>query len=145
MNRLLVIILCSFCLSAMGQKYRLITWSDLTDVTFEEKYYERYDTDYFYPTFGKSVKALDGKTVQISGYVIAVEKETGFYVLSSNPFASCFFCGNAGPETVVKLNFDGWPDDYETDTYKTFRGRLRLNAENIFELNYILESTELVD
>ncbi len=127
-------------LGASAQK--TIEWSDLTDVEFEETYYERYDTKYFKPTFGESVKALDGEEIRISGYVIAVEAESGFYVLSANPYSACFFCGNAGPETVIELEFDGWPDAYETDTYKTFTGVLRLNSDDIFRLNYILSGVE---
>ena len=142
MRTALLTLLVIFSLQGWAQKAQLITWSDLTDVSFEEKFYERYDTKYFYPTFGEGVKKLEGKYVEISGYVIAVEKETGFYVLSANPYAACFFCGNAGPETVIKLNFKDWPDEYETDSYKTFKGELRLSADNIFELDYSLENAE---
>jgi len=140
---ILSIALVAMC-SMVSKAQLAIDWEQLTDVTFEEKYYERYDTDYWYPTFGESVKKLDGVEVQITGYVVAVEPETGFYVLSANPFSQCFFCGNAGPETVIQLNFKSWPREYENDEYLTFSGTLRLNAENLFELNYIIEDAEEV-
>lgn len=120
-----------------------IDWSNLSDVSFEDKYYEEFDQYLPYPTFGQSVKDLEDKEVQISGYIIPIEPER--YILSQNPFASCFFCGGAGPETVLELELTSYDKTYYTDQYLSFKGILKLNIEDIDKLNYLLQSAEEVE
>src|SRR5688572_30207942 len=55
-----------------------ITWKILTDVQFKEDYDTELDAYYLKPTFGPSVKALEGKDVFITGYVIPVDYDTDF-------------------------------------------------------------------
>ena len=43
----------------------------------------------------------------------------------------------------LRLRKDG--RRFKTDEYHTFSGILRLNSDNIYELNYILENAELED
>ena len=117
-----------------------LTWDMLTDVEFKDVYVEEIDAYYWKPTFGESVENLEGKEVYITGYIIPVDYDENFYVLSRYPYANCFFCGGAGPESVVDLRFkkeDG--KTYKTDERATFKGTLRLNADDIYEMNYILE------
>ena len=91
------------------------------------------------PYFGPSVKNLEGKKFYITGYVIPVDIDEDFYVLSRYPFANCFFCGGAGPETVVDLQFSGHsPREYATDERLTFAGELKLNADDVYQMNYII-------
>lgn len=113
-----------------------ITWGDLTAVTFEEKYYDKEEAWMLFPTFGEDVKKLEGKVVEIKGYVIPLEPER--YVLSANPFSSCFFCGNAGPETVMELDMTSYDRVFYTDDFLTFQGTFTLNDQNIDRMNYIL-------
>jgi len=86
-----------------------LTWETLKMVTFTDKYYKESDAYYMFPTFSKEVKAVEGKEVFITGYVIPVDAASEFYVLSARPFAECFFCGGAGPETVIELQFGKLP------------------------------------
>ena len=87
---------------------------------------------------------LEGKKVQIQGYMIPVDLELGLYVLSANPYAACFFCGNAGPESVMALKFDKKPRRFELDEVVTFKGTLQLNDSNVDEMNYLLLHTQEV-
>ncbi|MEL6589730.1 MAG: DUF3299 domain-containing protein [Bacteroidota bacterium] len=113
-------------------------WNDLSDVSFEVRYFEAAQDSLLFPKFGVSVKALEGEKVAISGYVIPVTYER--YVLSANPFAQCFFCGNAGPETVMELSIDNLEGVlFHTDEFRTFTGTFALNDNDIDKLNYILE------
>ena len=98
-----------------------------------------------YPTFGQSVQKLSGKPVELTGYVLPVDLESNVYVLSAFPFSACFFCGGAGPESVVSLKFKKSGKKFKTDERRTFRGTLKLNADNIYELNYILADAEMLD
>jgi len=133
-----LLLLSGFSLSLLAPVE--ITWDTLTDVSFEDKYYSEFDQYLPFPTFGISVKALAGKEVKITGYVIPIEPER--YILSQNPFASCFFCGGAGPETVLELELTSYEKTYFTDQYLSFTGFLKLNSQDIDKLNYILERAE---
>jgi hypothetical protein len=119
---------------------KLIDWNTLADVTFKEKYYEKTKEWYLFPSFGPVVKALNGKDVRIKGYVIPLDVDEGIFALSAFPFAACFFCGGAGPETVIRLKFKDKPKKYKTDYVAVFAGKLKLNATDVNEFNYILEN-----
>ncbi|RMG66740.1 MAG: DUF3299 domain-containing protein [Bacteroidetes bacterium] len=118
-----------------------LSWQQLQDVTFEDRYYEDIEEYLLFPAFGDSVKALAGQPVKIAGYVLPVEP--GRYVLSANPFSSCFFCGGAGPESVMELELRDTTLLFYTDEWRTFQGRLQLNDSNVDKLNYILEEAEV--
>ncbi len=116
-----------------------LTWKTLTDVQFKDIYVKELDAYYWKPTFGPSIKALEGKEVFITGYVIPVDFDANFYVVSRYPYANCFFCGGGGPESVVDLRFPAKHPAYKTDDRKTFKGKLKLNGDDVYQMNYILE------
>jgi len=122
--------------------YLPLTWEQLADVKFEEKFYEDVNEWLWFPSFGPQVQAKTGKPVYITGYVIPVEP--GRYVLSKNSFESCFFCGGAGPESVMELTLADPKQIFANDEYRTFKGTLRVNDSDIDRLNYILEGAEVV-
>ena len=125
-----------------SEAYAELTWRMLEDVEFIDVYVEELDAYYWKPTFGDIVNGLDGKEVHITGYMIPVDLDDDFYVLSRYPFANCFFCGGAGPESVIDLRFDGKsPRVYQTDERLTFAGKFRLNADDVYQMNYILDGT----
>jgi len=128
--------------------YIILTWEELARVTFEEDYHEEVEEYIFRPMFSDTLKALDGKKVMVEGFVIPIE-ETGdetFVVLSGLPYLQCFFCGGAGPETVIDILPKGkLKKRLTTDEKIIFKGKLRLNADDLDYLNYILDDAELVD
>jgi hypothetical protein len=80
------------------------------------------------PRFLKDLRKLDGKQITIEGYVLPLDVDGQSYALSANPYAACFFCGGAGPESVIALWFDGpAPRRYKIDERARFTGRLVLN------------------
>ncbi len=123
---------------------KLIDWKFLAKVDFEDKYYPEYEAWYLYPVFPKQIKELNGKQVIIKGYVIPMDVTDGTYALSAYPFSNCFFCGGAGPESVLSLKFSGNHKKYETDEVVTFVGTLKLNDTNLEDFNYILENVKEV-
>ncbi len=117
-----------------------LTWQVLSDVEFTDIYLEELDAYYWMPEFGPQVIAAEGKEFHITGYMIPVDVDEDFYVLSRFPFANCFFCGGAGPESVIDLRFPTREKrTYQTDDRLTFRGTLRLNADDVYQMNYILD------
>lgn len=128
--------------SANGLAPVKVSWKTLSDVKFNKKWDEQEGMYILYPEFGASVKNLEGKEIQISGYVIPVDYNENFYVLSAFPYSSCFFCGGAGPESVISLKFKSKGERFKTDTRLTVKGILELNSTDIYEMNYILRDAE---
>jgi hypothetical protein len=132
--------------TALSQEYKVITWKDLSDVKFYEKYNDEYDINILYPIFGDQVKKLDGQLVEIQGYAIPIE-ELGYQdilVLSGLPYAQCFFCGMAGPESVMDIKPKKKIKNVKLDAKLKFRGRLKLNETDLAQLNYILLDAEMI-
>lgn len=122
-----------------------ITWKTLTDVTFRERLNLQQRDFIKIPTFGSSVRELEGKQVQIKGYMIPVSLPDDIYVISEKPMSSCFFCGSAGPETLMELEFKSKPRRFKTDEIRTLKGVLQLNADNTDQLCYRMISVEVVE
>lgn len=127
----------------IANKDTLITldWQTLRDVRYKRKYHAEYDEYFEYPIFGAQVKALDRKKVEVQGYIIPLGG--GAYALSKNPYAACFFCGGAGPETVIGLNFAKAPKRLKVDDFLRIRGIFRLNEENVEQFMYQLHAAEV--
>ncbi|MBO9615865.1 MAG: DUF3299 domain-containing protein [Dyadobacter sp.] len=122
-----------------------INWKRLTDVRFTRKLNRELSMYFLYPTFGPSVNALQGKEISIRGYMIPVDENDHIYVISAKPMAACFFCGGAGPESIIELQFRKKKQRFRTDEVLTVRGRLILNADNVDHLNYILKDAEVIE
>lgn len=123
-----------------------LTWDMLKDVSFKKKWYAQESIFMLYPTFGAPLKRLENKEVIIKGYVIPVDVATNMYVLSAFPYSQCFFCGGAGPESVMSLKpKKSEVRKYKTDEMHTFTGKLKLNADDIYEMNYILDDADLIE
>ncbi len=124
-----------------------LTWVQLKDVSFEETWYPELEQYLLFPTFGESLRARVGQRFLISGYVIPVdpgdENRPARYVLSANPFSACFFCGNAGPESVVELELKKPDQLFATDEFRSFWGVFSLNDKDVDRLNYLLQDAEL--
>ena len=140
----LIIFLYLVCLwGTYGFSQTSIDWVTLADVQFEQKLSEESGESYDLATFGEKVKALEGKEVILSGYVIPLDPLGLSFVLSRNPNATCFFCGGGGPETVVDIKVKpGQIKQYKMDERKTFRGILQLNPTNIKHFTYVLKMAE---
>lgn len=144
MRNNLLLILAFLSLPIVAWTQVNITWKQLAEVDFEMRYFKAYDLNIMAPIFGKSPKAFEGKEIIISGYVLPLDIND--FVLSQNPYASCFFCGGAGPETIVELQLK--PEaarHFRMDQWMTFKGILRLNHSDPYHFIYILERAELIN
>lgn len=141
MLRLLII---SFLLITTEAKSQTeITWKTLDDVTFTDKYSEEAQGYYYYPNFGRTVKALEGKQVILKGYMLVIDPSAGVYILSRYPYVSCFFCGNGGPESIVELKLLPDHPKFDMDQTVTILGTLELNYDDIYQSNYMLQDAQV--
>jgi hypothetical protein len=119
-------------------------WKTLQKITFKKKYDEMLGFKVDVPVFSEEIKKLEGKTVTVKGYVIPVEgyKSHKEFVFSAFPYNMCFFCGGAGPETVMEV-FAKESIKYSAEAI-TIKGKLELNDSDINRLIYIIKDVELV-
>ncbi|WP_289039613.1 hypothetical protein [uncultured Zobellia sp.] len=134
-HKLLYALFFLVSITAMGQVD--LTWDDLAQVDYTEKYFPAYDSNFLYPEFSQEIINLQGKEVTLSGYFLDIDPNGELIILSKNPLASCFFCGNGGPETAVELRFKSKPD-FKTDDVVLITGTLLLNKDDVEHFNYIL-------
>ena len=125
--------ICSFCFSQ--QK---VTWQDLSKITFTDKFFSEYNDYFMYPTFSPSIKSLEGKQITITGYFLDIVAKENTYMLSKGPMASCYFCGQGGPESAIELEFIN-TQNFKTDDIVSITGILNLNKDDVEHFNYILK------
>lgn len=119
-------------------------WKTLSKITFKKEYDEMMGFKVDVPVFSEDVKKLAGEEVEIRGYIIPVEgyKSHKEFVFSAYPYNMCFFCGGAGPETVLEV-YAKEPIKYTAEPV-IIKGKLQLNNDDINRLIYSLEEAVLV-
>lgn len=96
------------------------------------------------PVFSKNLKSFHGKKVKLKGFVIPVNEvgDQDKFMLSALPFNVCYFCGAAGPETVIEVDSD---DGIRFNTKAIWvEGFLFLNDTDPDHHMYLLKSAQLI-
>lgn len=124
------------CTSVFSQK--TLNWDDLLDVRYTTTFDGEAGYVYMKPTYGPSLSEMDGKVVEIRGYVLPMDTDGNAYALSAFPYSACFFCGGGSRESIMELHLASYDKRYSTDDIVTFRGVFRLSTEQ-FGLNYLIE------
>lgn len=130
--------------SSIAQQNKNI-WKTLSKITFTKEYDELLGFKIDKPVFSESVKALEGQEIVVKGYVIPVEgyKNHKEFIFSAFPYNMCFFCGGAGPETVMEVEATEGVK-YTTEQI-VLKGTLSLNNKDINHLMYKLSEAERID
>ncbi len=122
LRSLAFLLLVSLSAEALAQKS--LAWPVLAMTNYDQDP----QTGQYFPKFPAILESqFEGEEVVIAGYLIPVDVEANTYALSKNPFSTCFFCGNAGPETVIELKFEEDPGRFATDKFLPIVGELSLN------------------
>ncbi len=128
----------SFQVANQEQNYNDDIWKILLKVKSIMK-----DNAYM-PQFTPEAKALDGKIITIKGYMYPLEEapKHEFFMLSYFPTSVCFFCGGAGPESIIEVTA-AKPVVFSSRPV-TLRGKLKLNQHDKERLFFLLLSAEEV-
>ena len=128
----LSLVLCNL----VGKAQEVLPWELLAvpDSTTPDGLYE--------PQFPSWLDKYQNQEIVIQGYLVPVDVEGNQYALSRYAFSSCFFCGNAEPNTVVELVFKERPDNLITDQFVVVKGILMFNSNDPFRLFFILQQVE---
>lgn len=120
-------------------------WDVFARVNFVEKLITELNEYYLVPQFDARIKEYEGKDFIIAGHYVPFDLvNEDAIVLSKYPYAQCFFCGGAGPESVVEVVFISGIPTIKFDQFITIKGKLRLNAVDVNHLNFILEDAKLI-
>ncbi len=136
----LTLILCFTAFQMAAQDTDSNVWKTLSKITYKKEYDELMGFKVDVPVFSKDVEMLDGKEVTLKGYIIPVEgyKSHTEFVFSAFPYNMCFFCGGAGPETVMEV-VTTEPVKYTAEAIE-LKGTLHLNGTDINKLIYSLSN-----
>lgn len=126
-------------------------WEDLLTLEFKFKYDASIDDVIFNPQFTARIKKHEGKRIRVDGYIIpfdVVEEVLGddndgsVFMLSAYPAQVCFFCGGAGPESIIQV-YPTEPIHY-TAKRVTLEGVLELNDTDYLNMAYILKRAKFI-
>lgn len=119
-------------------------WKTFSKISYKKEYDELMGFKIDKPVFSDAIKALDGKEVTIKGYIIPVEgyKSHKEFIFSAFPYSMCFFCGGAGPETVMEVEATEGIK-YSADAI-IIKGIVKLNDKDINRLMYKLVNAKLI-
>lgn len=142
----LVFVVTGFCqtgLQAQSDSQESL-WKTLSMITYKKEYDEFLGFKIDKPVFSDKIHSLDGKEVTVKGFIIPVEgyKSHKEFIFSAFPYSMCFFCGGAGPESVMEVEALE-PVEYSTESI-TITGTLKLNTDDVNKLMYALIDAKLV-
>jgi hypothetical protein len=142
LRKLLIIICLGTTLTAYAQETNF--WHVLAEVGFaSNSLKDALQVDK--PVFGKHLLTWNQKKITLKGYLIPLSEVNGKpdYMLSSLPFSMCYFCGGAGPETVVELQTKE-KIKFVTKAIRV-EGVLYLNDKDPDHHMYILRDVKILD
>jgi hypothetical protein len=146
MMKNLLIVVCVCVTTVVAGQGKTDTWNEFAKTKFEPKFYEKLGEYLFYPTFPAELKAMEGKEITVEGFYVPFAPEDGDYIiLSKYPMSQCFFCGGGGPESIAEVNFAKNPGKFQVDDLVTVKGKLKLNADDMDHVNFILEGAVVIN
>lgn len=119
-------------------------WKTLQKITYIKDYDEFLGFKVDKPVFSEAIKALEGKEVTVKGFIIPLEGYKGSkeFIFSAFPYANCFFCGGAGPESVMEVTATD-PINYTAESI-VLKGKLVLNSKDVNKLMFAITGAKQV-
>jgi hypothetical protein len=117
-------------------------WHTLAEVGFRKEQKNGYEVEV--PMFSNHLKSWNGKKIKLKGYVIPVGEvgNESKFMFSSLPFNVCYFCGAAGPETIVEV--ESTEKVKFTSQSIWMEGTLQLNEKDPDRHIYILKAANVI-
>ena len=128
--------------NSMMQAPDTLTWKLLGVIKYVNKPSKDYPDGVMFPIINSTLKAKSKKKIVMSGFIIPIDNVS--FALSKNVFASCFFCGQAGPETIMGIKFKGATPKLKTDQYVTMEGTFRYNDNDVNDWIYHIENAVII-
>lgn len=92
--------------------------------------------------FEDIIKDMDGDEITVRGYIIPLsgKRAQSQFMFSAYPYNTCFFCGGAGPESVMETSMQAGKTVEFSEKPITLRGTFRYQANSETEIFYRLEN-----
>jgi hypothetical protein len=119
-----------------------LNWKLLGQIKFLKKPSKEYPEGVMFPVINPTLKAKNNRTIYMTGFIVPIDNKN--YALSKNVFASCFFCGQAGPETIMGIKFKNPGVKLKTDQYVTLQGTFRYNDSDVDDWIYHIDNAVIV-
>ena len=146
MKHTILLLLITITASMSAQIQSTDNWNTLGMVSISTEYDESLGMEIQKPTVSIIAKQLDGKEVELSGFIIPLTGKLAqsHFMLSRYPQSMCFFCGKAGPETAAQVFMNGEKKVEFTEDKVTIKGILRINATDMNNLLYTLDQAQVI-
>lgn len=120
-------------------------WLLFEKVKYTRKFYKEVNEYYLTPFFDSRIRQYESAEILLKGHFIPFDlPEKNVIVLSKYPYAACFFCGGAGPESVAEIHFKDKHPKFKADQVIQVSGKLKLNDTDINHMNFILTDAVLI-
>ncbi len=142
-NRLIILMTLIF-LDTVSVLAQYSIWPILSGVKYKKVSDPLLGYEVDYPVFNDEIKSIEGRRVKVRGFIVPTNgyKSSREFVLSALPVKSCYFCGGAGPDTVIEIR--ARQDIPVTSERVELEGRFRLNSADLNRLMFQLEDAILV-
>ena len=78
-------------------------WEMFAEISKKRTFVEEASAHYRIPVFTPELQDLSGKDIALRGYYLPYSTVDSVIIISRFPYASCFFCGRAGIESVAMV------------------------------------------
>lgn len=123
-----------------------LTWDDFNEVTYKDVYLKELDSWFWQPEFSEKLMSVDNDTIHIAGFLQnGGTEEKPAYILCHHKKMHFGCCSSTGPDDMIDLgpNFDRKELDLADSIL--IKGKLILNVEDVYRLNYLMEGTTVVE
>ena len=146
---ILLFLFFSICLIENNFAQTKNVWNTLALMKYERQYAE---SDGIGAQAGQGrflplIEKMNGDEIEVKGYIIPLsgQKAQSHFMFSAYPYASCFFCGNAGPETVMEVFMKNDKKVEYSDKAITIKGKFKFLPNKLDDIMYQLELGEFIE
>ena len=119
-------------------------WQMFAGIKKERTYIEEANAYYRIPVFTPELEEQSGKEISLSGYFLPYSRLDSVIIISRFPNSSCFFCGQAGIESVAMVELGKpYDDSFRMDQMLLVRGKLSLNSSNVNKLAFVITDASI--
>jgi hypothetical protein len=97
--------------------------------------------------FRPLIEKLHGTEIEVKGYIIPLtgERAQSTFMFSAYPYDMCFFCGKAGPESVMEVEMAGGEKVAYSDRAIWVKGTFHFNPNAESGIWYSLKEAESIE
>jgi hypothetical protein len=119
-------------------------WGSLMLTTTTQEFDPTLGMEVDIPNIHPAAKQLAGSEIELEGFILPLEgkKAQSHFMFSTFPINMCYFCGRAGPESVIEVFMKNGTTVPFTDNKIWLKGVLRINEGNPQSNIYTLEHAE---